>query len=78
MDSSSEALVVIASDGLWDVTSAERVAELAVKIHRTQGATVCSVAETILRHAQDCKSKDDVTVMVLAVQVAPNARAKSL
>jgi serine/threonine protein phosphatase PrpC len=71
VDASKEGLFIMASDGLWDVSSAEKVAEIAVASHRSSGGKASIVAETLVQHAQDCKTRDDVTVVVVVAHPAP-------
>lgn len=60
------ALIIMATDGLWDVTSAEKVVEVASVAYRAGRKDPCRIAEALMRHAQDCRTRDDVTVTVIA------------
>ncbi len=62
-----EALIVIASDGLWDVMSAEDAMDLARKVDRDSHGGVVKVAAALAHEAEALGSKDDVTVVACRV-----------
>lgn len=62
-----EALIVIASDGLWDVMSAEDAMDLARQVDRDSHGSVVKVAAALVREAEALGSKDDVTVVACRV-----------
>lgn len=67
-------LIIMATDGLWDVTTSEKVAEVALLAYLAGRKDTCRVAEALMRHAQDCRTRDDVTVTVIAWEPeAPSA-----
>lgn len=57
----------MASDGLWDVTTTEKVVEVALKAYHTGGRDTCCIAEALVRHARECRTRDDVTVTVVVL-----------
>eukprot|EP00884_Botryococcus_braunii_P012750 jgi/Botrbrau1/21476/Bobra.0216s0084.1 len=63
----SSGLVIMASDGLWDVTTTEKVVEVALKAYRTGGKDTCRIAEALVHHARECRTRDDVTVTVVVL-----------
>jgi serine/threonine protein phosphatase PrpC len=73
----SDSAVVAASDGLWDVTSCERAAQIATRAFGAaeggaSGAAAsgaAAAAEALVAHALQQRSKDDVSVMVLRIKV---------
>ena len=56
------ALVIIASDGLWDVADGKAAIEVAMRSLRNG---LRAAAEAVLQHAQTQRTRDDVTVMLL-------------
>ena len=62
-----EALIVIASDGLWDVISADDAMALARRVDRESHGGVVKVAAALAREAEALGSKDDVTVVACRV-----------
>jgi serine/threonine protein phosphatase PrpC len=62
-----EALIVIASDGLWDVMSADDAMDLARQVDRDSHGGVVKVASALVREAEALGSKDDVTVVACRV-----------
>ena len=57
-------LLLIASDGLWDVTDNRTALDIALRALRNG---LRSATEAVLHHAQAQRSKDDITVMLLLV-----------
>jgi len=62
----NDALLVIASDGLWDVLTATRCMELVNEAYDKRHSLE-DVCETLVRAAQIAKSSDDITVMVISL-----------
>ena len=62
-----EALIVIASDGLWDVMSVEDAIDMARHVDRDSRGGVVNVAVALVEEAVALGSKDDVTVVVCRV-----------
>jgi len=59
-------VVVIASDGLWDVCTPREAVEIAARVHSNENSKGADdIACALLRHAQAQRSGDDVTVLVL-------------
>lgn len=58
-------VLVLASDGLWDVTNAQAVADVATRF-LPDGPQAAAEALLQLAHAQ--RSRDDVSVVLLHVQ----------
>ena len=63
---STSALVIIASDGLWDVADEKAAMRVAIQsLHNGLRAA----AEAVLALAQKHRTRDDVTIMLLHIQV---------
>lgn len=60
-------LILIASDGLWDVTDFEKVAAAARQVDKEQDGSVVQVARAVANLAKKGASKDDVTVLCVRV-----------
>ncbi len=60
-------MLLMASDGLWDVAPHERAVEVAVDAYHASFGNVRLVAQTLVEHAQKQRSKDDITVLALTV-----------
>lgn len=60
-------LVVMASDGLWDVAEPQRIMQLAAKAGREHNESVEAMAEAVVQHAQRQRTRDDLTVIVLKI-----------
>ena len=67
VDADREALVVIASDGLWDVMCVEDAIDMARHVDRDTRGGVVDVAVALVEEAIALGSKDDVTVAVCRV-----------
>ena len=59
-----DALVLIASDGLWDVTDSCTALDIALRALKNG---MRAATEAVLHHAQAQRSKDDITVMLLMI-----------
>ena len=66
-----ESLVILASDGLWDVISPQQAVELALEAGRRAGGDPKSMAATLGKHARERRSADDITVMVVLIGGRP-------
>lgn len=55
-------MVVMASDGLWDVAEPPRVQAVALAAHENSFGSMRAVTNAICNHAQRQRTKDDVTV----------------
>jgi protein phosphatase len=67
IDPDHGALVVVASDGVWDVLSLDDAAELALKADVDSDKSVIHIAGSLVQEAQDLGSRDDVTVLVARI-----------
>jgi len=61
------ALILVASDGLWDVLSIEEAVDIALATDRNSHGGVIQVATALAQEAQDLGSRDDVTVLVIRI-----------
>lgn len=61
-------LLVMASDGLWDVASPQRVMQLATTAGKEHNESVEAMADAVVQHAQRQRTRDDLTVMVLKIK----------
>lgn len=60
-------LLVMASDGLWDVAEPQRVLQLAAKAGKEHNQSVEAMANAVVQHAQRQRTRDDLTVIVLKI-----------
>ena len=65
-----ELLVVLASDGLWDVTNANLVMRIAFRVLTDHPGDVRLLCQVLLEHAVSRRSRDDITIVVLLVSAA--------
>ena len=72
---SEELLVVLASDGLWDVTNANLVMRIAFRVLSDHPGDVRLLAQVLMEHAVSRRSKDDITIVVLQVAAARDGAA---
>jgi protein phosphatase len=63
----SGALVLVASDGLWDVVDFARAAALAAATDRERDGSVVAVAHAVVAAAKAAHTRDDVTALVVRV-----------
>lgn len=61
------ALLLIASDGLWDVLDQERVAALLCTADQENDGSVVEVASAVIEAAQKANTRDDVTALVIRI-----------
>ena len=66
-------LIVLASDGLWDVTSANLVMRVAYRVLADHPGDLELLCAVLMEHAISRRSKDDITIIVL--QVDPRERS---
>lgn len=59
------ALLVIASDGLWDVLDSEKVAGVAAAADKEEDGSVVEIAAAIVAAAKKAGTRDDVTALVV-------------
>lgn len=79
-----DTLIIIATDGLWDVVSDQEACTLAMKcLDRAQqkGATEADAARltatVLIRAAMDRGSRDNITVVVIDLRTSRTARARA-
>lgn len=78
VDAHEGAFAVLASDGLWDVLSPAAAVQMAASAGAggAGGAAGCeAAAAALVAHARQKRSKDDCTVLVVALQPDPDATA---
>jgi protein phosphatase len=66
----TSAIVIIASDGLWDVVSPDRAAQVAARAARGAGAgalRAMAVAESLMTFATQQRSRDDVSIIAVSI-----------
>jgi len=61
-------IVIMASDGLWDVTDAQRVLQIVSRIAKESNGSVKAMTDAVVQHAQRQRTRDDLTVVVLKVK----------
>ena len=59
------ALLLVASDGLWDVMDYEKVAAVATRADREQDGSVVEIAAEMVAAAKKAGTRDDVTALVV-------------
>ena len=67
VDSTKSALVIVGSDGLWDFVTPADASRLAIKADDDNDGSVVEVAAALVREAQSCGSRDDITAMVVRI-----------
>jgi serine/threonine protein phosphatase PrpC len=60
-------LIVLASDGLWDVTSANLVMRVAYRVMLDHPGDLELLCAVLMQHAITRRSKDDITIIVMQV-----------
>jgi serine/threonine protein phosphatase PrpC len=63
-----EGVVIVASDGLWDVVTPEAAGAAALRMLAAANGSAAAVAEGLMWMALQGRSQDDITVMVLHIQ----------
>jgi len=71
------ALLLVASDGLWDVLDPEKVAHAAKLADKEQDGSVVEVAAAIVAAAKKAGTRDDVTALVVRLWAADEWRLRS-
>ncbi|GAB4823105.1 hypothetical protein N2152v2_010151 [Parachlorella kessleri] len=61
------AMLLIATDGLWDFADAETVAQLALASDRDHDGNVMEVTAAVIAYALKQRTRDDVTVLVARI-----------
>jgi protein phosphatase len=61
------ALILVASDGLWDVLSIEEAVNIASATDKDSHGGVIQIAAALAQESQDLGSRDDITVLVLRI-----------
>lgn len=61
------AIILIASDGLWDVVSMDDAIDLAYHTDNLSYGGVIQIATALVNESQDLGSRDDVTVLVIRI-----------
>ena len=60
--------VLMASDGLWDVTDTQRVLQILNRVSKESNGSVKAMTEAVVQHAQRQRTRDDLTVVLLKVK----------
>lgn len=71
------ALLLVASDGLWDVLDPEKVAHAAKMADKEQDGNVVEVAAAVVAAAKKAGTRDDVTALVVRLWSAAEWRVRS-
>jgi len=61
-------IVIMASDGLWDVTDAQCVLQIVSRIAKQSNGSVKAMTDAVVQHAQRQRTRDDLTVVLLKVK----------
>lgn len=61
-------IVIMASDGLWDVTDAHRVLQIVSRTAKESNGSVKAMTDAVVQHAQRQRTRDDLTVVLLKVK----------
>lgn len=70
-------ILLIASDGLWDVTDAEAVTAAVCQADKDQDGSVLETTNAVIAHALKQRTKDDVTALVVRVWPASEWELRS-
>ena len=67
VEDEDEIVIILASDGLWDITSMDRVAGFVLALWKesNKSLSVGAIADALTRFALQQKSRDDITIMIL-------------
>lgn len=60
--------VLMASDGLWDVTDAQRVLQIINRVAKESNGSIQAMTDAVVQHAQRQRTRDDLTVVLLKVK----------
>jgi len=60
--------VLMASDGLWDVTDAQRVLQIVSRVAKESNGSVKAMTDAVVQHAQRQRTRDDLTVVLFKVK----------
>lgn len=60
-------IIIIASDGLWDVMSPSDAAKLVIRVERESYGGTVDIASALVRQAQQLGSRDDITALVVRI-----------
>lgn len=61
-------IIVMASDGLWDVTDSQRVLQIIGRASQESNGSVQAMADAVVQHAQRQRTRDDLSVVLLKVR----------
>ena len=61
-------VVVMASDGLWDVTDSHRVLQIVRRVSKESNGSVHAMTDAVVQHAQRQRTRDDLSVVLLKVK----------
>lgn len=70
-------ILLIASDGLWDVAEAEAVTQAICQADRETDGSVLETTDAVIAHALKQRTKDDVTALVVRVWPASEWEVRS-
>lgn len=69
-------LLLLASDGLWDVTTTTAVVQVAHSVLQEQPGDLGLLCQVLMDHAIRRKSKDDITVVAVQIHADENAEER--
>ncbi|KAL3137819.1 hypothetical protein ABBQ38_005075 [Trebouxia sp. C0009 RCD-2024] len=61
-------IIVMASDGLWDVTDSQRVLQIVGRVSKESNGSVQAMTDAVVQHAQRQRTRDDLSVVLLKVR----------
>lgn len=61
-------IVIMASDGLWDVTDSHRVLQIVRRVSKESNGSVQAMTDAVVQHAQRQRTRDDLSVVLLQVK----------
>ena len=61
-------IIVMASDGLWDVTDSQRVLQIVSRVSKESNGSVQAMTDAVVQHAQRQRTRDDLSVVLLKVR----------
>ena len=62
------AIIIMASDGLWDVTDTQRVVQIVDRVSHESNGSVQAMTDAVVQHAQRQRTRDDLSVVLLKVK----------
>lgn len=72
VEAADSLLLIMASDGLWDVTNADLVMRIAHSLLASHPGDLALLCQCLMYHAISRRSLDDITIAVVLVGDSPS------